>query len=176
MKKIPVDSIDEKVHGFRGIDKEGCFRTQCDDECCKYGADVDKESYDLIVENRDLIEKEIGVKIEACFKKKWLNDEYYLGGNARQTRVGENGFCMMHMPKGKGCALYKLVHEKNLPRRMIPSICRLYPLTWMEEKLYISDDIHPTCNCMKKDGFSENILMTQKKEVEDIFDLKIQSP
>ncbi len=174
MKKIRIVSIDDKVRAFRGIDSEGCFATRCDDECCKYGADVDKESYELILEYKELIEREIGVKIEECFYRKWLNDDHYLGGNAKQTRVGKNGFCMLHMPQGKGCVLYKLVREKNLPRRIIPSICRLYPLTWKDNTLCISEDIYPTCNCMRKDGFSKSILQTQMDEVEDIFDLQVE--
>jgi hypothetical protein len=172
VKKIPITAIDKAVHSFRGIDEEGCFRTECDDECCKYGADVDKETYELIVEHKRIIETEIGINIERCFKKGWLNDEPYLGGNAIQTRVGPHGFCTFHMPSGKGCVLYRLVNERGLPRRLIPSICRLYPLTWAEGKLCIADDLYPTCNCMKKDGFGQNILATQIKEVEDIFHFK----
>ena len=169
MKKIHITGIDKAVYSFRGIDKTGCFYTECNDECCKFGADVDKTSYDLILKNRKIIEREIGHKIESCFKKRWMNDEHFLGGNAIETRVGRNGFCMFHAASGKGCALYKLVHEKDLPRRLIPSICRLYPLTWADGRLTIADDIYPTCNCTKRDGFKDSILTTQKKEIEDIF-------
>ncbi len=172
MKKISIHSIDKTVHSFRGIDEQGCFRTECDDECCKYGADVDKESHDLIFENREIIEAQIGQRLEKCFEKRWLNDDSYLDGNAIETRVGRNGFCVFHMPAGKGCALYKIVHEKGLPRRLIPSICRLYPLTWSEGELRIADDLYPTCNCMKKDAFKKSILTTQMKEVMDIFKIK----
>lgn len=176
MKKIRIVGIHKEVYSFRGIDRTGCFRTECNDECCKYGADVDKECYDLILKNRRIIEKEIGCRIESCFKKRWLNDEHYLGGNAIETRIGRNGFCMFHVVKGKGCTLYKLVRERDLPRRLIPSICRLYPLTWAERKLAIAGDIYPTCNCMKKDAFGGSILETQKKEIEDIFHIEAFSP
>ena len=169
MNKIHITGIDKAVYSFRGIDKTGCYQTECDDECCKYGADVDKESYDLIFKYRRIVEREIGRRIESCFKKRWLNDSHYLGGNAVESRVGRSGFCMFHAVIGKGCVLYKLVHEKELPRRLIPSICRLYPLTWADGKLTIADDVYPTCNCMKKDAFAAGILATQKSEVEDIF-------
>lgn len=172
MKKIRITSIDKSVYSLRGIDKTGCFHTECEDECCRYGADVDKESYDLILKNKGIIEKEIGHKIERCFKKRWLDDEHYLGGNAIETRVGRSGFCMFHVPNGKGCALYRLVSERDLPRRLIPSICRLYPLTWADGELTVADDIYPTCNCMKKDAFKLSILTTQKKEIEDIFHIE----
>ncbi len=172
MKKIRISCIDKSVHSFRGIDGTGCFHTECNDECCRYGADIDKESYDLILKNRRIIEKEIGRKIETCFKKRWLDDEHYLGGNAIETKVGPSGFCMLHSSEGKGCALYKLVHENDLPRRMIPSICRLYPLTWADEHLTIADDIYPTCNCTKGDAFADSIFATQKKEIEDIFHIE----
>ena len=172
MKKIRIKDIDKSAYSFRGIDKIGCFHTECNDECCRHGADVDKESYDLIFKNRRIIEKEIGNKIESCFKKRWLNDENYLGGNAIETRVGRSGFCMFHAKRGKGCALYKLVHEEDLPRRLIPSICRLYPLTWSDRKLMVTDEIYPSCNCMKKDAFDDSIYATQKREVEDIFHIE----
>ncbi len=169
MKKIHITGIDESVYLFRGIDKTGCFHTKCNDECCRHGADVDRESYDLIFKYREVIEKEIGCRLESCFKKRWLNDEHYLGGNAIESRVGVSGFCMFHAAEGKGCALYKLVREKDLPRRLIPSICRLYPLTWSARKLIVTDEIYPSCNCMKRDAFADSILTTQKREVEDIF-------
>ena len=173
MKKIRIIGIDKEVHSFRGIDKTGCFHTECDDACCRHGADVDKESYDLIFMHREIIEKEIGYRIERCFKKRWLNDEHYLGGNAIETRVGDSGFCMFHVTTGKGCTLYKLVHERDLPRRIIPSICRLYPLTWAEGRLTVTDDLYSTCNCMKPDAFKKSILATQKREIEDIFHIEV---
>ena len=160
------------VHSFRGIDEDGCLLAECDDSCCKYGADVDKESYKLIYENKEVIEKKIGFSIDKCFKKRWLDDTHYLGGNAIETRVGSTGFCMFHDAKGKGCVLYKLVHEKNLSRRLIPSICRLYPLTWENGELIVTDDVYPSCNCMKKDKFAKSIFATQKKEIDDIFHFK----
>jgi hypothetical protein len=175
MKKIPLKDIDEEVLSFRGIDGDGCFRTACDDECCKFGADVDKESYDLIFEYREFIEEAIGFRIEKCFKKRWLDDSHYLGGNAVETRVGARGFCMFHAAEGKGCVLYRLVQEEDLPRRLIPSICRLYPLTWEDGELMVADAVHASCNCLKKEAFAKSILATQWREVEDIFDLKAKA-
>ena len=77
---------------------------------------------------------------------------------------------MFHLPKGKGCALYKLVHERQLPKRLVPSICRLYPLTWGGEELTLSDDFYPKCNCTHKNCGSRNILESQLEEVKDIFE------
>ena len=175
MKKIPLKDIDSEALSFRGIDGHGCIRTECDDECCKFGADVDKESYDLILKHRELIEEAIGVRIEKCFKKRWMDDSHYLGGNAVESRVGARGFCMFHAAEGKGCVLYKLVDEEDLPRRLIPSICRLYPLTWEDGVLIVADAVHASCNCLKKDAFAKSILATQWREVEDIFHFKAKA-
>jgi hypothetical protein len=69
--------------------------------------------------------------------------------------------------------LYKLVNEKGLPRRLIPTICRLYPLTWGNQELFIAEDLYSKCNCTHKNCSSKNILETQKEEVEDIFDIEL---
>ena len=101
MKKIPLKDIDSEVLSFRGIDRNGCIRTECDDECCKFGADVDKESYDLILKHRELIEEAIGFRIEKCFKKRWMDDSHYLGGNAVESGWVHAGSACSTLQKAK---------------------------------------------------------------------------
>jgi len=169
MKKIEITKIAKKVLSFRGLGHKGCYGADCDDECCKYGADIDKESYDLIFKNRKSVEKAIEAKLEDCFKDAWYDEEDFLGGNGTETKVGKSGFCMFHNPKGKGCVLYELVNVNKLPRRIIPSICRLYPLTWRGGELTVAGDIYDSCDCKLS---QKNILETQKKEIEDIFEIR----
>jgi hypothetical protein len=170
MKKIRITKITGAVYTMRGFDEKGCYDHPCEDACCLDGCEVDKEAYDLIFEYRELVERRTGVKLENCFKKAWRHDDEFLGGNSIDTRIGRNGYCTFHNPGGKGCVLYDLVEEKNLPRRIIPSICRLYPLTWGCGTLCISDYLEPTCNCLARSNrTSKTLLETQKGEIEDIF-------
>jgi len=52
---------------------------------------------------------------------------------------------------------------------MIPSACRLYPLTWDRGKLFI-ENIKKNCVCIHKDNkIKKSVYKTQKKEIDDIF-------
>ncbi|MFH1211226.1 MAG: hypothetical protein V1645_04920 [archaeon] len=173
MNKIKITKISEEVYEQNGFDDRGCYGTPCNDLCCMGGCDVDKESYQLIMKNKDLIEKELGIKLDKHFKSEWSGDKDYLGGDSIETQKEIDKQCILHLQKGKGCVLYKLVNEKNLPRRMIPTICRLYPLNWNNELLYIDEDMEKTCNCTCNQS-EKKILETQKKEIEDIFEMQIK--
>jgi hypothetical protein len=171
VKKIPIREIYAEVLQQRGFDERGCYGHNCDDACCRYGCDVDKEAYELIVRYGDAIRKEVGKSIAECFEESWSGDGEFLGGDSIESRV-YNGFCAFHEKAGKGCVLYRLVVERGLPRRIIPSICRLYPLSWGRGCLFMDDDCEVTCNCLSTDNVSSRPLFeTQRREIEDIFDL-----
>lgn len=169
MHKIRITKIAKEVNTSRGFDERGCYGMPCDDACCFGGCDVDKESYDLIIKHRDIIEKELAIKLDKFSKRRWSGDDDYLGSNSVESNEKITEQCIFHLPKRKGCALYKLVAEKNLPRRIIPTICRIYPLNWDRGLLYLNEDIPKTCNCTCNNS-GKNILETQKKEIEDIFE------
>ncbi len=121
---------------------------------------------------RNAIEKELEVSVEDCFTGEWSGDKEFLGGDSTESEVGSSGYCMFHVAKGKGCVLYRLVTEKRLPRRLIPSICRLYPLTWAGGELLIAEDSYPSGNCLQDNRPNKNRLETQRHEIEDIFDIQ----
>jgi hypothetical protein len=174
MEKIKINRIDPKVHDFKGFNEPyGCFGCACNDACCRYGADFDKEAYDIVFKHKDLVENETGIMLEECFEKAWIPHKDYLGGKCIRS-ITSNGFCVFHSKKGKGCVLYELYIIKKLPRRIIPSICRLYPLTWNEQSLKMVRGIETTCNCLDKENVTKkNIIETQKDEIKDIFDIKL---
>jgi len=173
MNKLKISRINPKVHKFKGFNDIGCYGCQCKDACCRYGADIDKETYDLIFKYRKLIEKEIGVILEDCFEKKWTPQNDYLGGKCIRSKTSKR-YCVFHLPKGKGCVLYFLHHKNKLSRRIIPSICRLYPLTWNKEEIKLVNGIESTCNCLEKCNMTmKSVYATQNKDVEDIFDIRL---
>ena len=170
MKKLKINAIAEEVFLIRGFDERGCYGHPCDDMCCIGGVEMDKEAHDLIFEHRGLIESRLGAALEDCFEKDWTNDSDCPGGNSIDTREGKHDYCMFHLPDKKGCVLYKLVAEKKLPKRIIPAVCRLYPLTWDEGVLCISEHLEAKCNCLARDNHTQKTLLeTQRREIEDIF-------
>jgi len=173
MKKIKIKSVSEKCFTSKGFGTK-CFSSSCRDKCCRYGADFDKESYETAYENRGLIEAATGIDLDLCFEDEWQGDENYLGGDCIYSKVISSGYCAFHSPSGKGCVLYQVVEKHGISRRLIPSICRLYPLTWSDEGVLIvydeeGDDIESGCACTDPNLMSKfSLLETQKREIEDI--------
>lgn len=181
--KIKISKISERCYSQKGFDNRGCYGCNCDDSCCKFGADFDKESYDLVIKNKEIIEPLIECKIEKCFDSEFSNDKEYLGENSIISLKGKNGYCVFHNKNKKGCVLYELVITKGISKRMIPSICRLFPLSWENGTIVVYDELEEKepyplttipldCNCLELNNTtSNNLVITQKKEMDDIFDM-----
>lgn len=179
--KIKILKISKKCYSQKGFNEKGCYGCKCDDSCCKYGADFDQEAFDLVIQNRQVLEKYLEKEIKDCFEATFSKDSEYLGGNSIRSIKGDNGFCVFHNKQGKGCLLYQLVQSEEISnKRIIPSICRLFPLSWDKSELKIYDEqdnsiIPIDCNCIEDENKTEkSILETQKKEIDDIFDVKIK--
>jgi len=176
MKKFKITKIADNVYAHRGFDEHGCVKSRCTDLCCEYGADVDREAYDLIKEHKARIEGISAAKFEDFFENAWSGDRDFLGGNSIRSKVGKEGCCIFRFPEQKGCILFKLAMEDELPKRIIPSICRLFPLTWNNETLeyYAREHVPEACNCLatqNKEG--KSIFETQKEAIEDIFEIRL---
>lgn len=180
--KIKINTISDRCLKQKGFDERGCFDCACPDSCCKFGADFDAEAYELVIAHSSAIEPLIGRKVSDCFGKKWHHDPEYLGGKMIRSRKGPDGFCAFHNPSGKGCILYKLAMEKKAAKRIIPSICRVFPLTWDNGKLVVYDEhgngaIPRACNCVEAANKTlKTVLHTRQEEFEDIFGLKYPCP
>ena len=205
--QIPYDEIyfgkpyadfyidDLAINSFCDIDKEigiynthtkprlcnnvECYGCKCNDSCCKYGADFDKKSYDLIKKHKILVEDRINININDCFDNVFSGDMEFIGGNSIRSLVGADGYCVFHNKNGKGCILYEIVNNnKHISKILIPSICRLFPLSWENVKLIVyteqRDSIIPIdCNCLDiNNKTTKNILETQKNELIDIIEIQ----
>jgi hypothetical protein len=176
MKKIKITKIADAVYAQKGFDEHGCIRCRCTDLCCENGADVDKEAYDLIKIYKERIERLSNLKFVDFFENAWSGDGDFLGGNSIRSKVGKAGFCIFRFPEQKGCILFKLALEDGLPRRIIPSICRLFPLTWNNETLeyYAREHVPGICNCLEAPSSNgRSIFETQKEAIEDIFEIRL---
>lgn len=177
MNKIKITTIPDQIIKYKGFSSKGCLGTPCSDKCCKFGSDVDKESYDLMYAHRSLIEISINRNLDNCFTV-WSGDEEYLGNNSIRSKIGQDGYCVFHNPKGRGCVLYMLVYGKKLSKRLVPSICRLFPLTWQKGVLCfcseLGKDIIPSgCDIQRQEEQGQRTAMeTQADEFFDIFTLE----
>ncbi|MFA7662550.1 MAG: hypothetical protein WCX88_01365 [Patescibacteria group bacterium] len=176
MDKILIKKISKEVYQQKGFPLgpfNECPTCKCGENqqggaCCEDGADVDKEAYELILKHKDLLKSKLGFSIEECFKKDWLeNDSEFLGGKGISTTI-KNNTCPFQSPKDRCCELVKVVLENDLPRKMIPSTCRLYPLLWDNGELFVRE-IEKNCICAQKENNAKSIFETQKKDIEDIF-------
>lgn len=177
MNKIKINTIPTQITKYKGFSSKGCLGTPCNDKCCTFGSDVDKESFELMHKHRPLLETTINRNLDDCFET-WSGDDEYLGNNSIRSRVGEDGYCVFHNPEGKGCVLYMMVYGNNISRRLVPSICRLFPLTWQKGVLCFSlelgqDLIPPRCDLRRQEEEGQRTAMeTQSDEFFDIFALE----
>ncbi len=177
VKKIKIKRADLEVARQKGLFDEGCYESQCNDICCQYGCDVDLDSLKLIYKYRDKIEPLIKTKLEKCFSTELTVDDDYVGGAYRETAVRDDEErCYFHL-RGKkgGCALFYLHYQKGLPRKIIPSICRTYPITWHRGNLFVDRPIRRNCKCLealpKGAKRVPSLYETQKRDLKLVFDM-----
>ena len=168
---IALDFIDPLCYVQRGFDGRGCYGSDCHDACCRYGADVDRATHTLIMDHVDSLEKKVGSDRTQWFSEAWSGQADFLGGDSIRSNVGADGYCVFHVPNGKGCALYQLAFS-GIDLTIVPSICRVYPLSWDGGQLKVSDHLEPSCNCVHASHCStHSLLETQTHEVEKIFQI-----
>ncbi|TFG63511.1 MAG: hypothetical protein E4H36_05415 [Spirochaetales bacterium] len=173
MNKIYIHTIPQQLNTRKGFSSRGCMGTSCEDSCCRFGCDVDRESYDLMHLHRLQLEKLTETSLEESFES-WSGDTEYLGSDSIRSRVGASGYCVFHNPLGKGCVLYMLARTGGVSKRIVPSICRLFPLTWQRGVLFFSgergEDVIPeNCDCcLLAEDQRKTALETQAEEFFDI--------
>lgn len=173
MNKIPLRSIAYRLFQLYGFGPGGCLACDCQDACCQHGCEVDKASYELAYQHREALERELGVNLDSCYTHQWSGEQEFLGNDCTRTTI-RDGRCALHRPAGKGCVLYGLVEAEQVARRLIPSICRLYPLSWEGDVLCCSDDLYSVCDCQHGSVAGRQMMVvTHLQEIEDIFDRKV---
>lgn len=172
MEKIEIEQVAEEIFSHRGFGDLGCYSSVCMDNCCRLGCDVDRESYELIWAHKGELDTMLGYDLGLCFEGEWSGQEDFLGRNSIASTV-INGTCAFHIRNGKGCVLWQKVLLANGPKRMIPSTCRLYPVTWNQGRMHLVECIEKECNCIDPQSSGpKNLWETQKEAIEDIFLIK----
>ncbi|MEE9614400.1 MAG: hypothetical protein V3W31_05525 [Thermodesulfobacteriota bacterium] len=176
IKKIKIHYVDPDVHEQKGLFGSGCYESDCDDVCCEYGCDVDLGSLKLIHRYRHLIEPIIKAKIEDCFSTEIKADTDYIGGAFRETAVRESDErCAFHLIGKQGCSLFYLWRTKGLTKRLVPTICRSYPITWHRGRLFVDRPLRRSCKCMEAAPGGEKVpslFQTQAREIRALFDIQ----
>lgn len=175
VNRIPIKTVDLKIASHKGLFDEGCYGSQCQDECCGWGCDIDYATIKLITRHRDKVEALTGAKIEDCFKTPLKQDNDYIGGAYRETAVRKSDkLCCFHLKGSKGCSLFYLWIKEKLPKRIVPTICRTYPVTWHRGKLFADLPLKKNCKAKEKTPKGvkvASLFETQKKELKALFDI-----
>jgi len=176
IKKITIRYVDPECMTAVGLFDEGCYGSKCTDDCCEYGCDVDLATLKLIEKHRKLIEPLIKAKIEDCFSTPLKIDPDYIGGAYRETATREeDNTCCFHLRGTKGCALFYLWATKKLPKKIVPTICRTYPITWHRGRLFVDRPLRRVCKCLERRGGKNrkvpSLFETQAREIRALFNI-----
>ncbi len=110
--------------------------------CCQYGADTDLGERDRILARQDEIR---ALLLPHAQTAPWFTEDQELdpdfpSGAAVRTRTLGDG-CVFLAHDRRGCAIHRASIENGWDfRGTKPHVCRLFPLTYDDEAIVISDD------------------------------------
>jgi hypothetical protein len=119
------------------------------DACCQYGADVDLHERDAILRRADGIRPVLAADVREL---PWFDesepeqDPDTPSGTVVRTAVHGDG-CLFLAHDRRGCAIHRAAIEQGWDYRGVkPTICRLFPLTYGDGAIFVSDD-YPDYSC-----------------------------
>jgi len=119
------------------------------DACCQYGCDVDLTERDAIAARADAIRSVLAAEVRDL---PWFDesapehDPDTPSGTVVRTAVHKDG-CLFLAHDRRGCAIHRAALEQGWDYRGVkPTICRLFPLTYGEGAIFVSDD-YPDYSC-----------------------------
>ena len=135
---LTIDRIDERVLTECYFSR--CFECPlCHDDCCSYGCPVTLQEIDRILVFKDELERQTPLPVSEWFIDDVEPRDGYLSDIIKRTRV-VNGSCVFHDNEARGCRLHRLALEKGFdPHTIKPLVCFLFPVTWDNTTLYISE-------------------------------------
>jgi Fe-S-cluster containining protein len=113
------------------------------DACCQYGCDVDLHEKDAILARAESIKPVLAPEVRDL---PWFDesepeqDPDVPSGTVVRTAVHTKG-CLFLSHDKRGCAIHRASLEQGWDFRGVkPSICRLFPLSYGEGMILVSDD------------------------------------
>jgi Fe-S-cluster containining protein len=151
-----VRMVDPQI--FRARFAPDCMRHRCKcldedkrlrfDACCQHGCDVSLAEREAILRRAE----EVSPVLDAAWRDpaRWFDasdPETDCEGTTwlRTSTVtpDESSGCVFLQHDKRGCALHRAALEHAFaPSEIKPMVCRLYPLSWYEGLLCLSDDFH----------------------------------
>lgn len=118
-------------------------KTEKLDACCQYGCDVDLHERDAILARAESIKPVLAAEVREL---PWFDesepehDPDVPSGTVVRTAV-HGGGCLFLSHDARGCAIHRASIEQGWDFRGVkPSICRLFPLSYGEGMIVVSDD------------------------------------
>jgi Fe-S-cluster containining protein len=140
------------------------------DACCQYGCDVDLSERDAILERADSILPILSAEVRDL---PWFDesnpeqDPDTPSGTVVRTAVHKDG-CLFLAHDRRGCAIHRASVEQNWDFRGVkPTICRLFPLTYGEGAIFVSDD-YPDYSCAYQPD-APTLYQVAREAIGDIF-------
>lgn len=140
-----------------------------DDACCQYGADVDLGERDRILARQD--ELRALLRPDAAAAPWFTTDEEadpgMPSGAAVRTRTLGDG-CVFLAHDRRGCAIHRASLEHGWDfRGTKPHVCRLFPVTYDDEAILVSDD-HEDYSCAFDAG-APTLYRVSRDTLADVF-------
>jgi Fe-S-cluster containining protein len=140
------------------------------DACCQYGCDVDLTERDAILQRADAIRAVLSTQAQSL---PWFDesapecDPDTPSGIVVRTAVLNDG-CIFLSHDRRGCAIHRASIEQGWDFRGVkPTICRLFPLTYGEGAIFVSDD-YPDYSCAYE-GDSPTLYRVAREAIGDLF-------
>lgn len=123
-----VRAVDPSIFSLRWTG--GCMQCGfCVDACCAFGVDVDLRALAAIDRDAPAIEALSGTPRAAWFVEPPVADPEYPGGGYRRAVV-QNGRCVFHLRRGRGCALHaRAIAVRRDYHEVKPFYSTIFPLT-----------------------------------------------
>ena len=144
------------------------------DACCQYGCDVDLNERDEILQLAHRIRP---ILDESARDLPWFDesepesDPDTPSGTVVRTAVHRGG-CVFLAHDRRGCAIHRASIEQGWDYRGVkPTICRLFPLTYGDGAIFVSDD-YPEYSCAY-DPAAPTLYRITRDTLADIFGLAL---
>jgi len=140
------------------------------DACCQYGCDVDLYERDALLARADQIRPVLRAEARAL---PWFDeseperDPDTPSGTVVRTAVLDGG-CLFLAHDRRGCAIHRASLEQGWDFRGVkPSICRLFPLSYGDGMIVVSDD-YPDYSCAY-DASAPTLYRVARDALADLF-------
>lgn len=144
--------------------------TRKNDACCQYGCDVDLYERDSIQARADQIRPLLRQEVQSL---PWFDDSApecdpdTPSGTVIRTATFDGG-CLFLAHDRRGCAIHRAAVEQgwNMSGTK-PAVCRLFPLTYGEGAIFVSDD-YPDYSCAY-DASAPTLYRVARSALADLF-------